>query len=927
MVELFAERHIGVNDTDINRMLSELGYGSLSELTTEALPNQLAVEHELSLPPPMTETQLLAEVRAIAATNRRAKNYIGLGYSPVTTPAVIARNILEDPRWYTAYTPYQAEVAQGRLEALINFQQMIIDLTALDIANASLLDEGSALAEAMNMAFTFHKRKRTRLFVSQDLYPQSLAVLKTRAEPLGIELVVGDQLTIDDSFCAGIVQYPNAYGDIPDLQQFSDECRVHGALAIAAADIMSLLLLPAPGKCGIDIAVGSTQRFGVPLFYGGPHAAYLATRTVLLRTVPGRLIGVSRDLRGNTAYRMALQTREQHIRREKATSNICTAQVLLAVMASFYAVYHGRDRLIAKAKKLRLSTSILRRALEEGGYTIVNAKHFDTLTVETDRQQQIIAQAQRQHINFRIDLPGKIGISINELTTDDDLREIAELFVDDEIDWRKLSDRVRDESKNEPCRTPDFLNHPVFRDYQTETEFVRYVNRLVSKDLSLVHSMIPLGSCTMKLNSAVELLPVSWPEFSDLHPFAPADQTAGYRRIITELEQMLATISGFSAVSLQPNAGSQGELAGLLAIRRFHADRHDNGRTICLVPGSAHGTNPASAVMAGFKVVAVACDSEGAIDLDDLTNKAQQHRQQLGALMITYPSTHGVFDDNIAEVCQIVHNYGGQVYLDGANMNAMVALARPADFGADVLHVNLHKTFCIPHGGGGPGVGPIAVAEHLAPYLPSTETLGGEGTVASAPYGSAGILIISWIYLRLMGADGLKRATQVAILNANYLAKRLADHYPIMFVGKNGLVAHECIIDCQAFRAAGIDVSDIARRLMDYGFHSPTMSWPVAQTLMIEPTESESKREIDRFCSAMIAIRREIRDLEKGSSSNCLTYAPHTIADCLDEEWQRSYSKQTACFPLPYLRQGKFWPAVNRVDQTYGDRNFSCGCV
>ena len=925
MVEQFAERHIGVNDDDITNMLAELGYSSLTELCTKTLPDELGVDHDLSLPPPLTEAQLLAEVRAIANTNRRAKSYIGLGYSPVTTPAVIVRNILEDPRWYTAYTPYQAEISQGRLEALVNFQQMIMDLTALDIANASLLDEGSAIAEAMNMAFTFHKRKRTRLFVSRALYPQSLAVLRTRAEPLGIELVIDDHPAIDDSFCAGIIQYPDANGDIADLQQFSDQCRVHGALAIAAADIMALLLLPAPGKCGIDIAVGSTQRFGIPLFYGGPHAAYLATRTVLLRTIPGRLIGVSRDLRGNTAYRMALQTREQHIRREKATSNICTAQVLLAVMASFYAVYHGRERLVAKAKRLHLLTTVLRLALEQGGYHIVNTKHFDTLTVKTDRQQQIIAQAQQRQINFRIDLAGKIGISLNELTTAEDLLEIIELFVDQKISWQDLHDKAKRDLADEPYRPPDFLNHPVFSNYQTETEFVRYVNQLVSKDLSLVHSMIPLGSCTMKLNSAVELLPVSWPEFSDIHPFAPADQTIGYRRIITELEQMLATISGFSAVSLQPNAGSQGELAGLLAIRRFHADRHDNDRTVCLVPGSAHGTNPASAVMAGFKVVAVACDADGAIDLNDLTSKAQQYRQQLGALMITYPSTHGVFDDNIAEVCQVVHQHGGQVYLDGANMNAMVALARPADFGADVLHVNLHKTFCIPHGGGGPGVGPIAVAEHLAPYLPSTKPLGGDGTVASAPYGSAGILIISWIYLRLMGAEGLKRATQVAILNANYLAKRLSGHYPIMFRANNGLVAHECIIDCRAFRTAGIDVSDIARRLMDYGFHSPTMSWPVAQTLMIEPTESESKRELDRFCSAMIAIRKEIEQVS--SSNHILAYAPHTIADCLDNEWHRSYSKQMACFPLPYLRQSKFWPAVNRIDQTYGDRNFSCGCI
>ena len=927
----FQDRHLGVTDAEVEQMLTVLGYDSLATLISNTLPNALKTGMTLALGDPRTESQLLAEIEVIAKQNIRSKNYIGLGFSPVSTPAVITRNILENPNWYTAYTPYQAELSQGRLEALLNFQQMIMDLSALDVANASLLDEGSALGEAMTIAFNQHKKRRKKFLLTAGIYPPSLAVLKTRAAPLGIELVVGDHTQIDAEFCGGVIQYPRADGEIPDLKAFSASLHAVDALAITAADLMGLLLLPPPGECGIDIAVGSTQRFGIPLFYGGPHAAWMATKKDLTRAVPGRFIGVTKDTRGKVAYRMALQTREQHIRRERATSNICTAQVLPAIMAVCYAIYHGPKRLRAKAENIMLHTSILREALQGLGYEIENKSHFDTLTVCLSKKEktEILARSKLQKINFRVDSRGRIGISLNELTTVSDVQEIVAVFrASANLDWQEVSAKAIAATRKKQLRPQNFLTHPVFHLYQTETEFVRYVNHLVSKDLSLTHTMIPLGSCTMKLNSAVELVPVSWPQFSDMHPFAPLEQAGGYQQLIAELTQMLAEITGFPAVSLQPNAGSQGELAGLLAIREYHMGQGEGQRRVCLIPTSAHGTNPASAVMAGMKVVTVRCDRDGSVDMTDLTAKVNTYHDQLAALMITYPSTHGVFDENIVDVCRTVHEYGGQVYLDGANMNALVGLARPADFGADVLHLNLHKTFCIPHGGGGPGVGPVAAAQHLAPYLPSHPFISPDGgnPVTFSPFGSAGILAISWAYLKLMGGEGLKKSSQVAILNANYIVKRLTPYYRILFRGKNGLVAHECIVDCREFKSLGIDVSDIARRLMDYGFHSPTMSWPVAQTLMIEPTESESRAEIDRFCAAMISIRKEIKDVEQGGSPQLLTSAPHTIADGMTEDWQRPYSKQTAFYPLPYLENRKFWPPVNKIDQAFGDRNFVCAC-
>ncbi len=938
----FSSRHIGVGAAEIKKMLTALHYASLDELSRAALPAAL-LGTPLAETAPLSEAQLHEALRTIADRNVCAKTYIGLGYNPVVTPAVITRNVLEDPRWYTAYTPYQAELSQGRLEALLIFQQLVMDLTALEIANASLLDESSAAAEAMNMAFTHHRQRRRKFFADSQLFPQTLAVLQTRAAPRGIELIIGEhtQVSLDATFCGGILQYPCADGTIPNLSNFNKALHAVEALAITSADLFALTLLPPPAACGTDIAIGSTQRFGLPLFFGGPHAAYLATRKTLLRSVPGRLIGVTKDKRGGPALRMALQTREQHIRREKATSNICTAQVLPAVVAALYAVYQGAARLRTEATRINELTLLLRRALLElargqklGPLTISNASCFDTLTIAMPdaSRQAVLQRAQQQRINLRTDVEHKIGITLNALTTVADVQELVALFApQSELNWQDLQQQAARESAAQQWRAQDFMTHAVFNNYQTETEFVRFVNRLVSKDISLVQSMIPLGSCTMKLNSAAELQPVSWPQFSALHPYAPAQQTQGYRQLIAELQQMLAEISGLPAVSLQPNAGSQGELAGLLAIRNYHAAQGQGQREVCLIPASAHGTNPASAAMAGLRTVAVACDRDGSIDAADLRAKTEQYHDQLAALMITYPSTHGVFDDNIVAVCDIVHTHGGQVYLDGANMNALVGLARPGDFGADVLHLNLHKTFCIPHGGGGPGVGPVAAAEHLAAYLPGDPLATGDKAshaLASAPHGSAGIFMISWAYLQLMGSAGLRRATQIAILNANYLALRLTPHYDILFRGRNGLVAHECIVDCRPFKTIGLDVSDIARRLMDYGFHSPTMSWPVAQTLMIEPTESESLAEIERFCAAMIAIRGEINAIAAGElprDDNPLVHAPHTLADCMVDSWTRPYSKQVAFYPLTYLRTHKFWPAVNKVDHAYGDRNFHGG--
>ena len=939
----FSQRHLGVGAADTKKMLAALKHSSIDDLINATLPAALLAE-ATPLPDaaPLSEAQLHTELRAIADRNVSAKNYIGLGFNPVTTPSVIVRNVLEDPRWYTAYTPYQAELSQGRLEVLLIFQQLVMDLTALEIANASLLDESSAAAEAMNMTFSYHRKKRRKFFADNQLFPQTLAVLQTRAAPLGIDLVIAaqDEVEFNHDFCGGIIQYPYADGTIPDLTACNAKLHKVGALSVTSADLFALTMLPPPGTCNTDIAVGSTQRFGLPLFYGGPHAAYLATRLGLLRSVPGRLIGVTKDMHGNNALRMALQTREQHIRREKATSNICTAQVLPAVIAAFYAVYQGPQRLRTEAQHINMLTLLLRKALEELARDkqldcrITNKNCFDTLTIALPaaQRQQVLQRANEQHINLRTDVADHIGITLNALTTIPEVQAITALFdPQQQLDWQVLQQQATQAAQAQDWRTQDFMTHKVFNSYQTETEFVRFVNRLVTKDMSLVQAMIPLGSCTMKLNSAAELMPVSWPQFSTMHPYAPIAQAQGYQQLITELQQMLAQLSGLPAVSLQPNAGSQGELAGLLAIRHYHAARGDTQRNICLIPASAHGTNPASAAMAGLRTVAVACDDDGSISTTDLLAKAQQHQDQLAALMVTYPSTHGVFDENIIEVCQVVHQHGGQVYLDGANMNAMVGLTRPGDFGADVLHLNLHKTFCIPHGGGGPGVGPVAAAEHLAPYLPANPLNDKQShALAAAPHGSAGILMISWAYLKLMGSTGLKQATQIAILNANYIAMRLTPHYDILFRGRNGLVAHECIVDCRPFRNVGLDVSDIARRLMDYGFHSPTMSWPVAQTMMVEPTESESLAELDRFCDAMISIRNEIKMIEQDKlprDNNPLVCAPHTITDCMTDNWTRPYNKQTAFYPLPSLQTNKFWPAVNKIDQAYGDRNFHGGLL
>ena len=933
----FYSRHIGTDEADTKRLLAVIGYDDLPQFTDAVIPSNLPRAGALGFDAPLSEAEMLETLQSMLRLNSKAKNYIGLGYSPVYTPSVIRRNVLEDPRWYSAYTPYQAELSQGRLEALLNFQQMVIDLTGLPIANASLLDEASALAEAMNMAFNFHRRRRSKFFVSEQLYPQAIAVLATRAAPLGIELVIGGaEVVLDTSFCGGAIQYPQADGEIPDLSAFCQRMHAVEALAITTADISALLLLPSPGASGADIAVGSTQRFGVPLYFGGPHAAYIACRSTYLRSLPGRVVGVSQDSRGRRALRMALQTREQHIRRERASSNICTAQVLPAVIASFYAVYQGQGRLVAAAKELQLKTAILRAALVKLGFQVMNKRFFDTITVAvsgSDRSN-ILNRAAIRKINFRNDRDNYIGISLHELTSMEDIADIVVVFEKDKgraLNWAELEQEARASVKAIPGRRDAFLTHSVFTSYHTETEFLRYVTHLSSLDLSLVHTMIPLGSCTMKLNSTSGLLPLSLPAITDVHPFAPPQQTAGYQRLIAELEDMLATICGMPAVSLQPNAGSQGELAGLLAIRNFHRANGDDERNVCLIPASAHGTNPASATMAGFKVVEVRCSDAGSVCLEDLQRQASKHQQHIAALMITYPSTHGVFDTNIREVCAAVHSYGGQVYLDGANMNAMVGLVKPSDLGADVMHLNLHKTFCIPHGGGGPGVGPIAVQEHLAPFLPShpylqpNADITATNAVTSAPYGSAGILAISWAYIKLMGEKGLQDASVRAILHANYIAKRLAKHYRILYTSELGLVAHECIIDCRPFRRQGVEVNDIARRLMDYGFHSPTISWPIPHTMMIEPTESESLAELERFCAAMIAIKGEIDAItSETAASSVVTNAPHTVADLIAGDWQRSYHKEQAFYPLPYLHERKFWVAVNKIDHAHGDRCFVC---
>jgi glycine dehydrogenase len=958
----FARRHIGPNDGEVSTMLREIGFQNLDSLVEAAVPRNIRLDRDLELPEAKSETEALAELRATSKKNKTTRSFIGCGYSDCITPPVIQRNVLENPGWYTAYTPYQAELAQGRLEALLNFQTMITDLTALEIANASLLDEATAAAEAMALCHAAVPNRKT-FFVADDCHPQTIAVVQTRAKPLGIAIKIGKytRFKFDETVFGALIQYPATDGAIYDYTDFIKQAHDAGALVVVAADILALMLLKPPGELGADVAVGNTQRFGVPLGFGGPHAAYFATRDQHKRHMPGRLVGVSHDAEGRPAYRLALQTREQHIRRHKATSNICTAQVLLAVIASMYAVYHGPRGLRAIAARVHRLTSQLADGLRALGLKIAHENFFDTISVEVESSDTLIDHAQKVGCNLRALGPRAVGISFDETTTLRDIELLMSIFRGTTV--RDFDDDNLDEP---PLRIPQsvirsskFLTHPVFNTHDTETEMLRYLKRLESRDLSLTTSMIPLGSCTMKLNATAEMFPISWPEISKLHPFAPTEQTAGYAEMCEQLENWLAEITGFDAISLQPNAGSQGEYAGLLAIREYHASRNEVHRNVCLIPTSAHGTNPASANMAGFRVVSVACLKDGDIDLADLRAKAEEHARELAAVMVTYPSTHGVFEPTIREICDIVHAHGGQVYMDGANMNAQVGLCRPGDYGADVCHLNLHKTFCIPHGGGGPGVGPIGVAKHLAPYLPRQFILDAEtgrilfgegehgkrppigggpdyrhgggkgGNVSAAPYGSASILTITWMYIRMMGAAGLKRASEVAILNANYIAKRLDPYFPVLFKGKRGLVAHECIVDLRQWKSAGIEVEDVAKRLMDYGFHAPTVSWPVAGTMMIEPTESEPKHELDRFCDAMISIHAEMDRIAKGKmdrENNMLKNAPHTARQIASDKWDRPYSREQAAFPAPWTREYKFWPAVARIDNVYGDRNLFCSC-
>jgi glycine dehydrogenase len=936
-VDSFARRHIGPNQHARAAMLAELEFENLDALIDATVPKNIRLDRPLDLPGAASERDALAELRDLAKKNVVARSFIGAGYSDSITPPVIQRNILENPGWYTAYTPYQAEVAQGRLEALLNFQTMITDLTALDIANASLLDEATAAAEAMTLCHAT-VGSRTRFFVADNCHPQTIEVVQTRAKPLGIEVVVGNfsQFKFDETVFGALVQYPATDGAIYDYESFAKAAHDAGALLVVAADILALTLLKPPGKFGADVAVGNTQRFGVPLGFGGPHAAYFATRDAYKRHMPGRLVGVSHDATGRPGYRLALQTREQHIRRDKATSNICTAQVLLAVIASMYAVYHGPSGLREIAERIHDLTNRLAAALADAGFSITHENFFDTLRVDLSDQtaDEILSRADKAGINLRGLGKNAVAISLDETTTENDLANICEIF------GAEMENKSSEETFRFPqsaIRNSPFLTHPVFNTHHTETEMLRYLRRLESRDLSLTTSMIPLGSCTMKLNATAEMFPISWPEFAKLHPFSPDEQTIGYREMCDQLGNWLAEITGFAAVSLQPNAGSQGEYAGLLAIREYHASRGEAHRNICLIPTSAHGTNPASAVMAGFKVVPVVCLKDGDIDLADLRTKADAYKNDLAALMVTYPSTHGVFETTIRDICEIVHSHGGQVYMDGANMNAQVGLCRPGDMGADVCHLNLHKTFCIPHGGGGPGVGPIGVASHLAPFLPAlaqirnpkSEIRNGVGPVTAAPYGSASILTISWMYIRMMGGAGLTEATKIAILNANYIAKRLDRYFPVLFKGKRGLVAHECIVDLRQWKSAGVEVEDVAKRLMDYGFHAPTVSFPVAGTMMIEPTESESKAELDRFCDAMISIHGEIEAVASGKAdrqNNVLKNAPHTAQQVISDKWDRPYSREQAAYPAPWTREYKFWPAVARIDSVYGDRNLFCTC-
>ncbi len=922
----FSRRHIGSGAADQAAMLALLGKPSLDALADAVVPPAIRLQKPLALPAAASEADALAELKALASKNAVWRSYLGQGYHDTVTPPVILREILENAGWYTAYTPYQPEIAQGRLEALLNFQTLIIDLTGLPVANASLLDEGTAAAEAMALCLHASEDPSGRVFfVSADCHPQTVAVVQTRAKPLGVQVVVGDAPAPGAKLLGALVQYPDTLGRVKDWSKFAESVHAAGGQLVVAADPLTLTLFKAPAEFGADIAVGSTQRFGVPMGFGGPHAAYLAVKTEFQRRIPGRIVGVSKDAHGKPALRLALQTREQHIRREKATSNICTAQVLLAVIAGMYAVYHGPDGLTRIASRIRALALMLRAGLKRNGFDVSSDPIFDTVLVKSSESRiaSALVQAKNKKINLRVVDKTTVTVSLDETTTEADVQDLLSVFGQTKSSEDAFDGAIPAALK----RTSKFLTHPVFNSHRSESEMLRYLRKLEGKDLSLVHSMIPLGSCTMKLNAAAEMLPVTWPEFGKLHPFAPADQAQGYKEMTSQLEAWLAEVTGFSAVSLQPNAGSQGEYAGLLAIRGALDARGHQHRKVCLIPVSAHGTNPASAAMVGMSIVTVACLEDGDIDLADLKKKADEHKDDLAALMVTYPSTHGVFEEGIKEICEVVHRNGGFVYMDGANMNAQVGLCRPGDIGADVCHLNLHKTFCIPHGGGGPGMGPIGVVKELAPFLPGA---GKTGPVSAAPFGSASILPISWMYIRMMGPDGLKRATQNAILNANYIAKRLDAHYPVLFKGRNGFVAHECIVDPRALKAsADVTVDDIAKRLMDYGFHAPTVSFPVVATLMIEPTESESKAELDRFCDALIAIREEARRVEKGEwpkADNPLKNAPHTAEAVVADDWTRPYSRETAAYPAAWLRERKFWPSVGRVDGAYGDRNFFCSC-
>lgn len=948
--DVFVNRHIGPRDEDVPQMLKQIGAESIEDLIAKTIPASIRMKHELDLPDAMTELEYSAHIQSIGAKNKLFRSYIGLGYYDTVVPNVVKRNVLENPGWYTAYTPYQAEIAQGRLEALLNFQTMVSDLTGLEIANASLLDEATAAAEAMIMLYNARSRAAVKagvnkFFVSADCFPQTIDLLHTRSAPLGIELTIGDHddVHLSEEFFGALLQYPSVNGYVKNLKPFVDRAHEVGASVAVAADLMSLVLLKSPGSWGADVVVGNTQRFGVPLGYGGPHAAYFATRDEFKRHIPGRIIGVSLDSQGNPALRMALQTREQHIKRDRATSNICTAQALLAIMASMYAVYHGPKGLKQIATNIHRKTVVLAEKLKSLGYEVKSEVYFDTIKVVPPTGvtvTEIKEIAEREGINFRYIENRSIGISMDERTNIGELQKVLEVFASaaekDPI-YVKMSELHEEGGvlSADLLREDDYLKHKVFNSYHSETEMMRYIKRLENKDISLVHSMISLGSCTMKLNAASELYPISMPEFANIHPFVPLYQTKGYQIVFNELEKALCEITGFEAVSFQPNSGAQGEYAGLMVIDQYHKSRGDEHRNIALIPSSAHGTNPASAVMAGMKVVVTKCDENGNIDVEDLRAKAEEHQENLSCLMVTYPSTHGVFEESIQEVTQIIHDNGGQVYMDGANMNAQVGLTNPGLIGADVCHLNLHKTFAIPHGGGGPGMGPIGVAKHLAPFLPghSVVPIGGNqpiSAVSAAPWGSSLILLISYGYIKMLGAEGVKKSTELAILNANYIKSKLDGHFEVLYTGKHGTVAHEMILDCRDFkRTSGVEVGDIAKRLMDYGYHAPTVSFPVAGTLMVEPTESESKEELDRFVEAMISIRNEIKEIETGSADaedNVLLNAPHTSRMVVTDNWNHSYSREKAAFPLSFVADAKVWPAVGRVDNARGDRNLICTC-